>query len=288
MGVAVFRMPPRRAPIRPNGGDEELPPPPSLAQVLATMEANRVRTEQLLEQLAKNTVRQAQCVTLSDFMRAQPPFFANPKEPLNADDWLRTVERKFNALHVPAAERVNFASYLLEGAAGVWWEGFQSIHEPEHVVTWEEFRTAFRDMYIPKAVMDQMRKQFQQLTQGNMDVHAYSREFTRLARYAPRDVTNDEDKQELFRKGMNPQLRYDLMSFQFPTFQALVNQAVTVETAKKELESSKRKEESSKRKVHEDPYASSSAPKKRRVFIPYSAVPRAVEAPRQPTYVPPW
>ena len=37
-----FRMPPRRAPVRPNGGDEELPPPPSMAQVLATMEANRV------------------------------------------------------------------------------------------------------------------------------------------------------------------------------------------------------------------------------------------------------
>ena len=129
----------RANPDRGNGHEDDVepppPPPPSMAQVLATMEANRVRTEQLLERMALNMNRPAQCVTLSDFMRANPPFFSNPKEPLDADDWLRTVERKFNALHVPAAERVNFASYLLEGAAGVWWDGFLALQDPDHVVT---------------------------------------------------------------------------------------------------------------------------------------------------------
>ena len=105
-----FRMPPRRPPHR---NEEEPLPPPSLAHVLATMEGNRVRTEQILEHLVQNQNQnqncQGQCVSLADFLRVGPPFFSNPKEPLDADDWLRSVQRKFAAHHVPAAEHVNFA-----------------------------------------------------------------------------------------------------------------------------------------------------------------------------------
>ena len=109
------------------------------------------------------------------------------------------------------SDRVNFATYKLEGAAGAWWEGFLALQAPGHEVTWAEFCAAFRAAYIPKAVMDGKRKEFLQLTQGKMDIEPYWRAFTRLARYAPRDVTNDEDKQELFRKGMNPALRYEML-----------------------------------------------------------------------------
>ena len=109
-------------------------------------------------------------------------------------------------------EYVNFATYLLEGPAGVWWDGVLALQAPGHVVTWDEFHTVFREKYIPKTVMDGMRKKFQSLTRGKMDIEAYAREFTRLARYAPRDVVDDADKQELFRKGMNPELRYQLLA----------------------------------------------------------------------------
>ena len=63
-----------------------------------------------------------------------------------------------------------------------------------HVFTWAEFRTAFHAAFIQKADMDLKRKEFLELSQGRMDVRAYGREFDRLARYAPRDVTNDAEK----------------------------------------------------------------------------------------------
>ena len=86
---------------RQNHGEGELPPPPTMAQVLQNIENNRVRTEHLLERVAQNTERRPNvCATLGDFLKAQPPFFREAKEPLDADDWLRTVERKFAALHV--------------------------------------------------------------------------------------------------------------------------------------------------------------------------------------------
>ena len=87
------------------------------------IEENRLRTELVLEQLVQQGARRNNdCNTLTEFLRSQPPTFSEAKEPLDADDWLRAIERKFAALHVPVAEQVNFATYLLTGAAGSWWE----------------------------------------------------------------------------------------------------------------------------------------------------------------------
>jgi hypothetical protein len=260
--------------------EEELPPPPTMAQVLDNIETNRLRNERLLERVAQNTERRPEsCATLGDFIRAMPPIFTHSREPLEADDWLRTIERKFNALHVPMNDRVNFATYQLEGAAGAWWEGYLALQAPGHEVTWEEFHNVFRAAYIPKEVMDIKRREFLDLTQGRMDIETYGREFTLLARYAPRDVVNDADKQELFRKGLNAGLRYELLPFTFPTFQDLHNQALMMEHGRKEMEASRKREEGDHR-------ASSSGNKKRKVWIPYSSVPRAPYASRPSGYVP--
>ena len=117
--------------------------------------------------------------------------------------------------------------------------------------------------------MDGKRKEFLELTQGKMDIEPYWRAFTRLARYAPRDVTNDEDKQELFRKGMNPTLRYEMLPFTFPSFQDLYNQAFTLERGRKEMEAAVKKDSGDSRAP------SSGFKRKRLVFIPYSAVPKS-------------
>ena len=134
--------------------EEDLPPPPSMAQVLMAIEGNHANTDRLLAQLVQNSApRNNNCTTLTEFLRTQPPQFANAKEPLEADDWLRALERKFDALHVPAAEHVNFATYLLAGPAAAWWESHVALSPAARVFTWAEFRTAFRAAFIPQAVM---------------------------------------------------------------------------------------------------------------------------------------
>ena len=166
------------------------------------IEENRLRNERLLEQLElQGARRNTDYNNLTDFLRSQPPTLAFAKEPLDADDWLRTLERKFAALHVPAAEQVNFATYLLAGAAGSWWESHAAMSAADLVFTRAEFRTAFRASYIPKPIMDLKRREFLDLNQGRMDLQAYGREFNHLSRYAPRDMTHDEDKQDLLPQG---------------------------------------------------------------------------------------
>ena len=94
-------------------------------------------------------------------------------------------------------------------------------------------------------------------------------------------MTNDADKQELFRKGLAPRLRYELLPFKFTSLQELYNQALTLEQGRKELEASKRPAQGD----HQG--SSSSEVKKRRVFVPFSAVPRAPFMARPSGYRPP-
>ena len=165
--VQIFRMAPTH---RGEQGNPEPPPPPSMAEVLMAIEVNRQHSERLLEQLVQQGARRnTECNNLNDFLQSQPPTFASAKEPLDADDWLRALERKFAALHVPAAEQVNFATYLLMGAASSWWESHVAMAPAGHVFTWVEFQTAFRAAYIPKPVMDLKRREFLNLNQGRME-----------------------------------------------------------------------------------------------------------------------
>ena len=119
------------------------------------------------------------------------------------------------------------------------------------------------------------------LNQGRLDVRAYGREFDRLSRYAPRDVTNDADKQELFRKGLNPRLRYEMIPFQFTNFQELHNHALTMEQGRREMEAAKRPAQEEKQST------ASTEGKKRKVFVPFKSVPRAPFVPKTTGYQPP-
>src|SRR3954469_25031420 len=99
----------------------EIPPPPTMAQVLMEVERNRRDSHHLLEVIARNTTQQRnELVPLNDFIRLHPPVFSYSTEPLDADDWLRSIERKLQAGHVADGDRVNSATYHLEGAASSW------------------------------------------------------------------------------------------------------------------------------------------------------------------------
>src|ERR1041385_7914076 len=102
-----------------------LPPPPTMAQVLMEVERNRRDSHHLLEVIAHNTTQQRnEMVSLNDFIRLHPPVFSYSTEPLDADDWLRSIERKLQVGHVLDGDKVSYATYHLEGAASSWWENF--------------------------------------------------------------------------------------------------------------------------------------------------------------------
>src|SRR4051812_16744776 len=86
--------------------------------------------------------------------------FRCSSDPLEADDWLRSVERKLDTAHVAPDDRVIFAAYFLEGAALQWWENYAAMQPDGHVVTWQEFRDAFRGYHILDELMERKKEEF--------------------------------------------------------------------------------------------------------------------------------
>nr|AAV31278.1 putative polyprotein [Oryza sativa Japonica Group] len=108
-------------------------------------------------------------------------------------------------------------------------------------ITWLEFTAAFRKTHIPSGVVSLKKKEFRSLTQGSRSVTEYLHEFNRLARYAPEDVRNDEERQEKFLEGLNDELSYPLMTGDYPDFQKLVDKAIRQEDKYNRMEQKKRR-----------------------------------------------
>ena len=97
-----------------------------------------------------------------DFQGTHPPTFARADEPLEADAWIRAMEYKFSILAVPCTEdrKVVFAAQQLRGPALLWWENHRATLPANHVVSWEEFREAFRAHHIPAGLVERKLNEF--------------------------------------------------------------------------------------------------------------------------------
>src|SRR4051812_37055543 len=100
-----------------------------------------------------------------------------------------------------------------------------------------------------------------------MSIQEYVTEFNRIARYAQDEITTDARKHARFRKGLSPILPHDLNLIEFSTFEDLVNRPFIAEHGNEIFE------ESRKHALEHAP-SSSSAPWKRRIWIPTSVIPQ--------------
>ncbi|XP_014755974.1 uncharacterized protein LOC106866382 [Brachypodium distachyon] len=191
---------------------------------------------------------------LTRFLRLHPPTFANSAEPIEADDWHRVIEKKLATIQCTEQEKVLYASHQLEGAAAAWWDNFKFGYDGE-VITWDDFLRGFRTAHIPTGSMGLMKKEFRSLRQGSKSVKEYLDRFTSLARYAPGDVADDDDRQERFLEGLNDELSVQLVSINFATFQHLVDKAIRLEGKQKEIENRKRR--ASNHKIDSRPHIKS-------------------------------
>nr|CAD40090.2 OSJNBb0012A12.12 [Oryza sativa Japonica Group] len=124
---------------------------------------------------------------LAEFLRVRPPTFSSTTNPVEAGDWLHTIEKKLDLLQCTDQEKVSFASHQLHAPASEWWDLFRLNRTTAEPITWLEFTAAFRKTHIPSGVMSLKKKEFRSLNQGSRTVTEYLHEFNRLARYAPED-----------------------------------------------------------------------------------------------------
>ena len=106
--------------------DDECPNPPPMTSTMADAIAALVNATsenaRLLRELAQN--QQAPYPnhgrrngndesTYVDFTDTRPPMFSKADEPLEADDWLRSIEQKFELIHCTEVQKPRFAAQQL-------------------------------------------------------------------------------------------------------------------------------------------------------------------------------
>jgi hypothetical protein len=176
---------------------------------------------------------QQQCppaaATYQEFLSTQPLLFTKAEDPLDIDVWLRVVESKFPLLTgaCPNAAKARFATQQLRGPARTWWDHFLAMLPANHVVTWEEFKPAFRGHHIPAGILDRKLNEFLALTQGTRTMLQYAQAFNDMCQYAGYHADSDEKKRDRFRRGLSTKLREHLNTVRANNYNELVNLAIS-------------------------------------------------------------
>jgi hypothetical protein len=106
-------------------------------------------------------------------MSHKPPTFASSPDPLDADDWLKSIEKMLNIAQCTDQEKVLYASDHLTGPTADWWDSYTAAHDAADTITWVGFSMQFRNHHIPAVLMKIKKKEFLSLKQGSMSVSEY-------------------------------------------------------------------------------------------------------------------
>jgi hypothetical protein len=74
-----------------------------------------------------------------------------------------------------------------------------------------------------------------------MSMSEYQDKFIQMSRYTPAEVADDGEKQDHFRDGLIGPIKYQLLVHTFENFHKMVDNAIMVEHAHKEMGEQKRK-----------------------------------------------
>jgi hypothetical protein len=230
-------------------GNGNPPPPPSLAQAIASILESHDEQTKLLRQLVAystrgdNGARNAPALTTySDFAAMHQSLFTEAGEPLEADHWLRVMESMFGLLRYTEVQKTLFTAQQLRGDTSAWWANYTTTRPADYHVSWAEFRDAFRPYYIPAGVMRKKRQEFMDLKHGGRSVDDYSKQFNHLAQYVPDQVDTDEKKKDCFMIGLSTKLQERMTLNTGGTFPEFVsNVMITDDAISAHKETKKRK-----------------------------------------------
>ena len=167
-----------------------------------------------------------------EFLDTKPPIFKEAEEPLQAEEWLNTLEQKFHLLRLTEPMKTKYASHHLQGHVGIWWSCHRATLPENAQITWNQFKVDFRGHYIPPGLMSIKHTEFMKLTQGTKSLTKYLHAFNNLSRYAMEFVDTDAKKIASFKRGLGPKLMKTLANNKSATFNEFVSDALTQDNKK--------------------------------------------------------
>jgi hypothetical protein len=96
-------------------------------------------------------------------------------------------------------------------------------------MTWEEFKIAFREHYVPEGMLHMKQEEFIRLKQGGDTVMQYLNKFNHLSQYAIDQVNTDLKKKDCFMRGLNDRLQRKMPTCLDLTYSRAASTALAVE-----------------------------------------------------------
>ena len=214
------------------------PVPPTLAEAIAALVNATADNTRFLREMAGNQFQQQggrappqgpRETSYLDFSETRPPLFVKAEDPLEADEWIRVMEQKFRLIRCTETQKPLFVAQQLRGPASMWWGNFVAVQPAGHQVTWDEFKLAFREHYIPEGVLHMKQEEFIRLKQGGDTVMQYLNKFNHLSQYAIDQVNTDLKKKNCFMRGLNDRLQRKMTTCLDLTYTRAISTALAVE-----------------------------------------------------------
>jgi hypothetical protein len=214
------------------------PVPPTLAEAIAALVNATADNTRFLQEMAGQQLQQQggqgyqqgpRETSYLDFFETRPPLFVKAEDPLEADEWIRIIGQKFGRLRCSETQKPLFEAQQLCGPASTWWGNFVAVQPAGHQVTWDEFKLAFRENYIPEGVLHMKQEEFMKLKQGGDTVNQYLNKFNHLSQYAIDQVNIDLKKKNCFMRGLNDRLQRKMATCIDLTYGRAVSTALAVE-----------------------------------------------------------
>jgi hypothetical protein len=144
---------------------------PQMEQLLTTQNQLMQAMLQTLNQLQPNHQAQQQYQPpppppqswLGEFLRTRPITFSHAKDPMEAEDWLKGVEKKLVITQCTDRKKVLFVAHQLYGIVANWWETYCNTHVSVNTITWNEFKAHFNTHCVPRGTMKLKKKEFADL-----------------------------------------------------------------------------------------------------------------------------
>lgn len=83
------------------------------------------------------------------FENINPPIFNKSEEPLDADDWLQTMENNLEVAGFEANEKVLFATHYPAGDARAWWNSTRTMNGGQ-MMNWRSSKSSSAGPMCPQ------------------------------------------------------------------------------------------------------------------------------------------
>ncbi|KAL5552615.1 hypothetical protein UlMin_040016 [Ulmus minor] len=145
------------------------------------------------------------------FYKMKPKAFEGSIDPLDAEEWLSSIQVIVEFMELNDQERIICASYMMKKEARYWWESVKARRTVSDM-TWEDFKTEFNRKFFNPTAMSAQQTEFLNLQQGDMTVAEAVRKFEQLARLCPYLVPTEEQRARRMLEMFRPEISLSIES----------------------------------------------------------------------------